>query len=246
MSARVEEKPDGAPEWMVSYADMITIIMSFFVIMFALATGKNEGKKAAAMDSIEYRFGPQWRPFKPIVSVGPVKAASLHKGNKGPGKGNPDRMVVVEDDDPSEALQLGRANIMSRGSLAAIGGAVYFEENSTEPDSVQLARLRLIAKACAGKLQKIEVLGLACARPLPADSPYHDHWDLAYARARRVMELLIAQGIDARRVRLSVAGDTEPVSGRGAVDYVRRNSRVDIYLTDVLMSEAEESARDGK
>ena len=55
----VEEKPDGAPEWMVSFADMITIMMSFFVIMFALATARNEGRKAAAMESIEYRFGPQ-------------------------------------------------------------------------------------------------------------------------------------------------------------------------------------------
>ena len=47
MSANPEEKPDGAPEWMVSFADMITIMMSFFVIMFALASG--EAAKAHAL-----------------------------------------------------------------------------------------------------------------------------------------------------------------------------------------------------
>ncbi len=40
MASKPEEKPDGAPEWMVSFADMITIMMSFFVIMFALASGE--------------------------------------------------------------------------------------------------------------------------------------------------------------------------------------------------------------
>ena len=40
---------EGAPEWMVSYADMITIIMAFFVVMYSSAgtasSGKNRGEK---------------------------------------------------------------------------------------------------------------------------------------------------------------------------------------------------------
>ena len=69
MSVKPEEKPERRPEWMVSFADMITIMMSFFVIMFALASNQAaKGKKAsanqqAAMDSLNYRFGPSWKPF---------------------------------------------------------------------------------------------------------------------------------------------------------------------------------------
>ena len=70
ISARADEKPEGAPEWMVSFADMITIMMSFFVIMFALAAGEAaKGKKAhneqqqAALDSLQNRFGPKYQPF---------------------------------------------------------------------------------------------------------------------------------------------------------------------------------------
>ncbi|MCL4195115.1 MAG: hypothetical protein KJZ87_25480, partial [Thermoguttaceae bacterium] len=58
MAKRVEEKPEGAPEWMVSFADMITIMMSFFVIMFALAAAKNEGHAEAVRQSIHDRFSP--------------------------------------------------------------------------------------------------------------------------------------------------------------------------------------------
>ncbi len=41
--------PEGAPEWMVSYADMITIMMAFFVVMYASAgtasSGSQRGEK---------------------------------------------------------------------------------------------------------------------------------------------------------------------------------------------------------
>ena len=68
MAAKPEEKPDGAPEWMVSFADMITIMMSFFVIMFAIASGEAaKGAKAAgntaAIESLNNRFGPKFQPF---------------------------------------------------------------------------------------------------------------------------------------------------------------------------------------
>ena len=40
-----EPHGEGAPEWMVSYADMITILMSFFVVMFSMAGTKNTKKE---------------------------------------------------------------------------------------------------------------------------------------------------------------------------------------------------------
>jgi chemotaxis protein MotB len=229
----VEEKPDGAPEWMVSFADMITIMMSFFVIMFALATARNEGKKAAAMESIEYRFGPKWRPF---VNPG----MGLYKDGqprKGAGR-NVRRLVLTpQADDDAGGRQFGRANIPAAGDLAGLGGSVYFDELAVDPGNAQKANLKRIADAAAGKPQKIEVLGHATRRPLPPDCPYRDPWDLAYARCRRVTELLAAMGIDPQRIRMGVAGATEPVPRQDPRAYARQNSRVDIYLLDILVTD---------
>ena len=68
MAAKPEEKPDGAPEWMVSFADMITIMMSFFVIMFAIASGeaakgRQSRRQKVAIESLNNRFGPKFQPF---------------------------------------------------------------------------------------------------------------------------------------------------------------------------------------
>ena len=230
----VEEKPDGAPEWMVSFADMITIMMSFFVIMFALATARNESKKAAAMESIEYRFGPQWRPFKP--GMGTYKNGTPHKGD---GRGDrPQRLVLApQGDDAASGRRFGRANIPATGDLPGLGGSVYFDELAVDPSDTQKVNLKRIADAAAGKPQKIEVLGHATGRPLPPDCPYRDPWDLAYARCRRITELLTAMGIDPQRIRMGVAGSTEPVPRRDPKVFARQNSRVDIYLLDILVTD---------
>ncbi len=235
MTPAVEEKPDGAPEWMVSFADMITIMMSFFVIMFALATARNEGRKAAAMESIEYRFGPQWRPFvKP--GMGFYKNGQPHQGAGG-GDG-PRRLVLApQADDAASGRQFGRANIPAAGDLAGLGGSVYFDELSVDPSDAQKANLKRIADAAAGKPQKIEVLGHATRRPLPPDCPYRDPWDLAYARCRRITDLLTAMGIDPKRIRMGVAGATEPVPRRDPKAYARQNSRVNVYLLDILVTD---------
>ena len=63
-----EEKPEGAPEWMVSFADMITILMAFFVVMFSIASGDSNNDKRTkqqetVLESLQSRFGPKWKPF---------------------------------------------------------------------------------------------------------------------------------------------------------------------------------------
>src|SRR5947207_7888466 len=58
MAAHVEQAAsEGAPEWMVSYADMITILMSFFVVMYSMAGTKDAAKQDPVMSSLRKQFG---------------------------------------------------------------------------------------------------------------------------------------------------------------------------------------------
>jgi chemotaxis protein MotB len=242
MAAHVEEKPEGAPEWMVSFADMITIMMSFFVIMFALASGKNDKQKQSVKESIEHRFGPQYQPFG---HVGPAvyKDGGPFKAKGGGGKG---KAVVLSptDDDVAEGLRFGKANIGGKGDQGGLGGSIYFEEFSADLSEPQKASLKRLADRCAGKPQKLEIMGHASKQPLPPDSPFHDHWDLAYARSRAVGTLLTKLGIEPQRLRMGVAGDTEPVYRRDPTAYARKNSRVDVYMLDILVSDFEPPPED--
>ena len=57
--ATEEPVSEGAPDWMVSYADMITILMSFFAVMFSMAMSKDTRKDAPMIKSLQRQFGTQ-------------------------------------------------------------------------------------------------------------------------------------------------------------------------------------------
>ena len=52
-----EDKKGGAPEWMVTYSDMVTLLLTFFVMQLAMANFEDPGKIDAALESIRAAFG---------------------------------------------------------------------------------------------------------------------------------------------------------------------------------------------
>jgi chemotaxis protein MotB len=236
MKAVLEEKPDGAPEWMVSYADMITIIMSFFVIMFALASGEaqkgknNRSPQQAAIDSLNHRFGPTWKPFESwglMAGNSPLKAA-----------GGKQKLKVVSPNEENGTVKVlkheqARIRVSGRGQRVVIGGPVSFDDASRDLAEPQKARLQVIADELAGKPQEIEVVGYVSGRPLPPGSPYPNRSDLAFARCRHVVDLLHTMKIAPERIRIAVAQSAEPAAADHAAT-PPDDARVDVYLSDVL------------
>ncbi|MDB5959401.1 MAG: flagellar motor protein MotD, partial [Massilia sp.] len=53
---RHEEEPENHERWLVSYADFITLLFAFFVVMYAISS-VNDGKARAASGAITQAFG---------------------------------------------------------------------------------------------------------------------------------------------------------------------------------------------
>lgn len=231
-----EDKPEGAPEWMVSFADMITIMMSFFVIMFALASGdkgKKDDKQQAVIESLEYRFGPKWNPLSSwglMPGDSPVQnAGSKMKLRTPPVQEDPDgEMVRIR------GKKKARIFVPRSGDSPAVGGAVYFDDASVELSEAQQQRLVEIATELAGKPQMIEILARASNRPLPEGAAQADRADLAYARCRNVAELLTDLKIEPQRLRLTVSRSGAPPGLHEAAPDSKLDTRLDVYLTDAI------------
>jgi chemotaxis protein MotB len=210
-----EEKPEGAPEWMVSYADMITILMSFFVVMFSIASGEsNNGKRSKqqeiAIESLQYRFGPKWKPF----TSWSIMPGNSYLPGGGKGLGSPAPVQAVGD--PGGTLLIkkkerARIRVQGQGDTIAIGGLVRFQPSTAKLAADQDDAIERITEELRGKPQIVEIVATASRRPLvpsgapvPPGSTYRDRWELGYARCRAVAKILTDASIEADRFRLSV------------------------------------------
>ena len=57
MPGKKKAAPEGAPDWMVTYGDMMTLLLCFFVIMLSMSEMKQDQKFQEVMESIRSAFG---------------------------------------------------------------------------------------------------------------------------------------------------------------------------------------------
>ena len=238
MSSNKCECEEGLPEWIMSYADMITILMAFFVVMYSMAGSPDKTKEEALFKSLREQFGtmvPGW------LSSG--HGTFIHRDSRvlnrnGTGSSSASNKNTGGADKRGPQGDHARVYTMRPGEQSAIGGVVYFAEGSSDLTKPQEKQLQTIAEEMTGKPQKIEIRGHTSRRPLAGSAPFRDHWDLAYDRCRHTMEYLESLGLDPKRFRLSVAADNEPAPG--GVDAMNRglNSRVEVFLLNEVVAES--------
>jgi chemotaxis protein MotB len=255
----------GGGSWKVAYADFVTAMMAFFLVMWILAQNKPL-KKAIA----EY-FNDPWKISRKPMGDGPGGAslvpgkqmdepsgASVRAGHSSGGdrnRPNPRLRGFASSNTVGKADKDQDTNPADRPSLFFVhandnhcaGAIVLFPEDSTELDQASQDRLRRLVVEIRGLPNKIEIRGHATRCPTTADGPPQDAWGLSYARCQTAMKFLEQQGIDPARIRLSQGGPFEPYSMGNAEKKRTFNSRVEVYMlseyAEDLMGTPEERAR---
>jgi chemotaxis protein MotB len=202
----------GGGAWKVAYADFVTAMMAFFMVMW-LTAQKPDVKQAVA--------GYFRDPY------------AIFKGNE---PGNAVDATPVEDPKLGHVAQSQRRRVSNSGNDANYQFAVPFPEGAAELDAAALQQIRSFAPTMVGKLNRVEIRAHCLSQPLPEDSPFKDRWDLCYARGRAVQNALETEGIDAERIRLSQAEANEPMAANLTNEELELNSRVDVILLDDLIA----------
>ena len=154
-----------------------------------------------------------------------------------PGKkpGRPTRTAKIRDAKAkSRWAQKRKVHFLQDSDRTTPALVVPFDESSAELSAVAKAQLDKLIPSLVGKLNKIEIRGHSTRRPLPADSPYHDLWQLCYARCLAVMDYFEQHGIEADRLRLSQSAAYEPLTSRIETALQDENSRVEVFLLDEM------------
>ena len=235
MALPADDPPPGVPEWVVTYGDMMSLLLTFFIMLVSMSELKDQGKLRMMMDALQQRFGPTdglaGAPGRSLQTNSALDQLSSNGSAADGGLKRSSRDAAGRAGASPSVRRIGHQ------TLPTLGGPIRFERFEASLTAEAQQDVVRLAAALSGQTNRVMVRGHATPEPPPADCKFNDAWDLSYARAAAVAESLVRAGLPRARLIVSAAGDTEPVR-RGAEAAQVHNRRVDVFVIDAYTTPA--------
>jgi len=246
--------------WLVSYADFITLLFAFFVVMYA-SSQADKGRAKAVSEAEEKALEDGKMPTIAAILGGTVddkgKGNDAMKGPaikaKEPDKKPPEKKPPEKKLDdlmpPMKVLTLDLKNEIDKGklqiSLEPRGLVISLKEAAffgSGDDAIRTSSYPIIAKLATviGKLNNpLRLEGHTDSIPINT-ARFHSNWELSAARSIAMLELLSTKfRVDRQRMAIVGYADTTPVDTNDTEEGRARNRRVDIVLVSPAGMRAE-------
>ncbi len=240
------QEHENHERWLVSYADFITLLFAFFVVMFATSQ-TDKGKAQQVSDSVKRALeGEKMSQVMAAILGGTV--TDKGKGNammRGPGGAQrpadekkdeklaellPSLKVLSEE--LRKEIEDGRIQIsmQARGLVISFNQAALFAPGGDVISQEAYDGLEKVASAIAKMPNPVRLEGHTDSTPINT-LRFHSNWELSSARSIAILELLTNK-FNVPRERLSIAGyaDTAPVASNDTEEGRARNRRADIVI----------------
>jgi chemotaxis protein MotB len=239
-------QPENHDRWLISYADFITLLFAFFVVMFA-SSQSDKGKAQQVSDSVKRALDGE-KVSTVIASILGGTASDKGKGNammRGPGgtqKATEEKkeqklaelvpsLKVLSEELKTEIAE-GRIQIsmQQRGLVVSFTQAALFSSGEDVISAGALNGLEKVATAIKKVPNPVRLEGHSDSVPIRT-ARFRSNWELSAARSIALMEIL-SDRFGVPQERLSIAGyaDTAPIASNDTVEGRARNRRVDIVL----------------
>ncbi len=223
--------------WLVSYADFITLLFAFFVVLFA--TGQSDKqKKVELAASIQSAFN-QMGIFEPHLALPPSTQLIGSGGSAAPpivslplASTAESMMIVRQHIEETSRPEIGRAVIAihqsANGLVISLQEAGFFESGAADIRPSALPVLYRIAAVLPESSLRVE--GHTDNIPIHT-LHFASNWELSSSRASSIARLLLLHA-NVHPEKMSVAGYAEfhPAASNDTAEGRARNRRVDIVL----------------
>src|SRR5580704_13187494 len=233
--------------WLVSYADFITLLFAFFVVMFASSqTDKSKAKQISEAVEKALADGKSIGVPPTVAKVLGGTIDDKGQGNaqmRGPGGAQrstkesppPDILELTPSlkslsKELEDEIKAGKVEVSMepRGLVVSLKQAAFFPSGT---DTVEPSTYPIIAKlagALKGVTNPLQVEGHTDSVPIHS-SRFRSNWELSAARSIAMMELLSSRfGIDQKRIAIVGFADTQPETTDDTPEGRAKNRRVDI------------------
>jgi chemotaxis protein MotB len=230
-----DSNSDNHDRWMVSYADFITLLFAFFVVMYALSS-INEGKYRVLSNSLVSAFGriPTAQIKNEVAPSGLPRALPPRTRNNEALRREKEQLTSVARTIQSvmaPLVQQGKVRVTqsARGVNVEINASVLFAPGDARLSGESMEALQAVADVLRNDDHAIQVEGHTDSVPIK-NAQFPSNWELSAVRASSVVRLFIDSGIGEKRMTAVGHGPTQPVGPNDTPEGRLRNRRVSVLI----------------
>lgn len=236
------EENEGTERWMVSYADFITLLFAFFVVLYA-TSNQNIEKEKRFQDSIrqEFNYPTIGGSLNPALLV-----ATVNSGKAIDDISNKEQTKLINNADLEESIEKDLAVLLSEnqrketvttlrhdtmGVRMSLSAASFFQPGSAKIRREGIQVLDKIAVVLKKTNYRLMVEGHTDDLPVASNSGFESNWELAGSRASQVIRYLIkVQGIAPKRLAAMSYADQRPLVPNISEENRNKNRRIEIMF----------------
>lgn len=249
---RAEEHIDES--WLLPYADMLTLVLALFIVMFAMASVDE-----AKFQEFRSEFGTIFAGLEtggdslvgPVVDLGSfsgeggegdqsgvsTKEQEEAKENKLGQKLEDEQMVQASEELKKDLAKsdFGKemnVSLKSDGLHINLDSNILFAPGSADLENNIEKSLGIVAPHLKNLNQEIIVAGYT--DNVPENVKYSSNWELSAARAIAVMDYLVAEKIvEGKKISIQAYGENKPHATNQTAQGRAKNRRVEIIIKKV-------------
>ncbi|BAN35097.1 OmpA/MotB domain-containing protein [Sulfuricella denitrificans skB26] len=244
------EEHENLERWLVSYADFITLLFAFFVVMYSISQ-VNEGKYRVLSDSLVNAFKTTPTATTPIA---PALRIDASQGSSSSAQAlalkqtifvrKPDPVIEARKKQQTEKMKGVAEDILkameplvkegqvkvtqsAHGIAIEINASVLFSSGQATLEPGSIKALRAVGGVLAKVPNDIQVEGFTDNTPI-STAAFPSNWELSTARASSVVRLLAESGAPTDRLVAVGYGEFRPVDTNSTPEGRARNRRVTV------------------
>jgi len=241
-----EERTDG---WMTTYADMVTLLMTFFVLMFAISNVDTEkamfffaGMRREGISAEEYlailEMHGSGEDDENMMFPTPTPGESKGEDSLPVGSPNLERLYDLVEDYIDENGLGDRISLQFNGEylMLTLANDIWFESGRAEITSAMKESAAVIARLLAQTFDQdhpFEIVVAGHTDNVPINTVrYPSNWHVSKDRAVNFLELLIKDSdLDPCYFYARACGEERPIADNSTAEGRQRNRRVEVMIS---------------
>jgi chemotaxis protein MotB len=226
---RYHEEHENHEAWAIPYGDLVTLLLAFFVVMYAISS-VNEGKYRVVADSLNAAFrGPPTttEPIQVGANAASTVAAPVVQLDQDVKRMALRQLAQQATEALNPLIMQGLVDVQAGDGFVeiAIRSDLLFSSGSAKLATEAQSAIRMLGEALRAFPNSIRVEGHTDNIPVTG-GVFASNWELSAARAASVVHMLVDSGVDPRRLSVIAYGEYRPVLPNATPDGRNANRRV--------------------